>query len=97
MQEKELGEEHPSLSIDLYNLGLLCYAMEKYTDAETMLMRAWAIEKSHFGPMHYETLATLEALSELYYDANRNVEIEYKVLHSSANRTSHHAPAHMFH
>jgi tetratricopeptide (TPR) repeat protein len=83
VQEKEVGEDHPSLAVDLYNLGLLCYAQSKFLDAETMLTRAWAIELNSFGPVHPETVATLDALSEIYYDANRNVELEYRGLVSS--------------
>lgn len=97
IQEKELGEEHPTLSVDLYNLGLLCYAMQRYTEAEVFLMRAWAIERTHFGPMHHETLATLEALSELYYDANRNVEVEYRGIAAGSTRMPQHAAVHMYH
>jgi tetratricopeptide (TPR) repeat protein len=83
VQEREVGEDHPSLAIDLYNLGLLCYAQSKFLDAETMLTRAWAIERSTFGPVHPETMATLDALSEVYYDANRNVEMEYRGMTSA--------------
>jgi len=95
-QERELGEEHPSLSVDLYNLGLLCYALDKFNDAETFLMRAWAIERKCFGPMHSDTLATLEALSELYYDANRNTSIEFKALAITAAR-SNYGTVHLHH
>src|SRR5580658_9966738 len=80
VQEQEVGEEHPSLTVDLYNLGLLCFALGKYYDSESFLMRAWSIERTHLGPMHHQTLATLEALSEVYYDVNRNVEVEYRGL-----------------
>ncbi|MGH9550511.1 MAG: tetratricopeptide repeat protein [Terriglobales bacterium] len=97
VQEQELGEEHPLLAPDLYNLGLLCYALEKFNDAETFLMRAWAIERTSFGPMHPETLATLEALSELYYDANRNVHVEYPGIIPAHGKSLHHSAVHMYH
>jgi tetratricopeptide (TPR) repeat protein len=96
VQESEVGEEHQSLAVDLYNLGLLCYSLEKYNDAETFLMRAWAIERRCLGPMHPNTLATLEALSELYYDSNRNIAVEYKALAATTAR-SHHHNAHYYH
>jgi tetratricopeptide (TPR) repeat protein len=96
-QEQSLGEEHPTLALDLYNLGLLCYALEKFADAETFLMRAWMIERKSHGPMHPDTLATLEALNELYYDANRNLYVEYKsMLVAPASRHSQ-APVHLYH
>jgi len=96
VQEREVGEEHASLAIDLYNLGLLCYSLEKYNDAETFLMRAWAIERRCFGPMHPNTLASLEALSDLYHDSNRNTAMEYKTLAATAART-HHQAVHFYH
>lgn len=96
MNEKQLGEDHPNIAVDLHNLGLLCYALEKYNDAETFLMRAWAIERRVLGPMHQETLATLEALSELYYDANRNVDVEYRGLISAPAKSAH-GPVHLYH
>lgn len=85
-QEVSLGEDHPSLAVDLYNLGLLCFAMEKFSDAESLLMRAWSIERHHYGATHPCTQATLEALSDVYYDADRNVEMEYTGL-ALSNRT----------
>jgi tetratricopeptide (TPR) repeat protein len=96
-QEARLGEDHPSLALDLYNLGLLCYAMEKFGDAETFLMRAWMIERKLYGPVHPQTLATLEALNELYFDANRNLDLEYKG--SLGSHCQRHAPAasHLYH
>lgn len=96
-QELSLGDEHPGLAPDLYNLGLLCYALEKYIDAESFLMRAWAIERKSCGPMHPTTLATLEALSELYYDADRNVQLEYKGSFIYAHNRHSHMPAPGYH
>lgn len=78
MQEKQLGNEHPSIASDLYNLGLLCYALQKYNDAELFLMRAWAIERKSLGLMHPETLSTLEALSEIHYDPERSSRNKFK-------------------
>jgi tetratricopeptide (TPR) repeat protein len=95
--ELEYGEEHPSIAMDLYNLGLLCHSLGKFDDAETMLMRAWSIERTCFGPMHPETLATLEALSDIYYDANRNVEIEYRSLTPAKNHSSWKTATHVYH
>src|ERR1700733_4704926 len=33
-----------ALAEDLYNLGLLCYALDNHSEATSFLMRAWKIE-----------------------------------------------------
>jgi tetratricopeptide (TPR) repeat protein len=68
MEEQLVGEDSLELVTDLHNLGLLCYALEKYEEAEALLRRAWMIETQKLGPMHPDTLATLNAISDLSCD-----------------------------
>jgi hypothetical protein len=47
--------------------------------------------------MHPETLATLQALNELYYDANRNLDLECKTLLSAPTISYAATTSHMYH
>ncbi len=55
-----------ALAEDLYNLGLLCCAMNKLSAARDYLIRSWKIERSQLGDIHPITLTTFNALSDIY-------------------------------
>ena len=65
---EEVAPDSVALSEDLYNLGLLCSALEKHVEARAFLMRAWEIERNLLGDFHAETLKTFNALNEVFYD-----------------------------
>jgi tetratricopeptide (TPR) repeat protein len=63
-----------ALAEDLYNLGLLCYALDNHSEAKSFLVRAWKIERVLLGDMHTETLATFNVLSEIHCDREAPVK-----------------------
>jgi tetratricopeptide (TPR) repeat protein len=63
-----------ALAEDLYNLGLLCYALDNHSEATNFLMRAWKIERIVLGDMHAETLSTFNVLSEIHCDREAPVK-----------------------
>jgi tetratricopeptide (TPR) repeat protein len=66
--DEQYAPDSVALSEDLYNLGLLCSALEKNVEARAFLMRAWEIERTLLGDSHAETLKTFNALNEVFYD-----------------------------
>jgi tetratricopeptide (TPR) repeat protein len=66
-----------TLAEDFYNLGLLLSATNKLCEAQTMLMKAWKIERSVLGPMHPETLETFKTMSEIYHEEENSITTDF--------------------
>jgi tetratricopeptide (TPR) repeat protein len=58
IREKHLGIEHPDTATSLNNLALLYYSMERYEDAEILLMIAET--KALFGEHQWMTTLAIE-------------------------------------
>jgi tetratricopeptide (TPR) repeat protein len=63
--ERRLGETHPDLAEDLFNLGLLLFAGERYERARYVLIRALTIQTKHLGFDHPDVKETLDVLAAL--------------------------------
>ncbi len=68
LKEKALGSDHPDLSEDYYNAGLLCFVQDKYEQAESYLTRSLRIDERTLGADHPELLSTLEHLAEVVFN-----------------------------
>lgn len=65
LKEKEYGIEHPELGEDLFNLGLLCWAIDKQGEAQRLLSRSLDIYKRTFGSDHREVREIDNVIAEL--------------------------------
>ncbi len=65
LKEREYGFDHPELAENLFDLGLLCWAIEKQSEAEKLLNRSLEIYKRTLGPGHPEVLEVCAVLGEL--------------------------------
>ncbi|MCB0319909.1 MAG: tetratricopeptide repeat protein [Bdellovibrionales bacterium] len=63
----------------LHNLGTLQLAEENYEDAESYLVRALEMRKTHYGPIVLETQLTHLALGILYGNTGKNREAEIQL------------------
>jgi len=66
IDEKVLGEEHPSTAATYNNLAGLYKSMGEYTKAEPLYLKALAICEKVLGEEHPSTAATYNNLAELY-------------------------------
>lgn len=48
-QERLLGPTHADLAPDLYRLGILWFKLDRYAEAEALLLRALEIQQSNSG------------------------------------------------
>lgn len=78
------------LAEDLYNLGLVCYALENYLEATNFLLRAWKIERRLLGDMHMETLNTFNLLSEIHSEEEARENEPRLYAPARATMASHH-------
>jgi tetratricopeptide (TPR) repeat protein len=60
-----LGENHPNIAAVLNNMAILCYAMGKYTDAESLFLRALDIFDRSLGTNHPKTQGCRHSLETL--------------------------------
>lgn len=65
LKERELGPDHFDLAEDLFNLALLYWVVDNYSEAERMLRRSLEISKRVLGNRHRDVLEMERALSEL--------------------------------
>jgi len=63
--EQRFGPRHTVLAEDLFNLGLLLLATEKYCKAEKMILRALELQKKALGPQHPVVKTTIDVLTAL--------------------------------
>ncbi|HEY9788110.1 MAG TPA: tetratricopeptide repeat protein [Candidatus Obscuribacterales bacterium] len=61
-----LADDHPDLMADLYNLGLLCLALDDHAGAEEYLLSALRMQTRQLGPEHQDVKETENALAMLY-------------------------------
>ncbi|HEY9684421.1 MAG TPA: tetratricopeptide repeat protein [Oculatellaceae cyanobacterium] len=66
-----------ALAEDFYNLGLLLSVSNKKSEAQSMLMKAWKIERSILGPMHPETVETFKTMTEIDNEEEDSVTTEF--------------------
>jgi esterase/lipase superfamily enzyme len=69
LQSAQLGSEHPDLVPLLTAMTDLALKDKRYADAETLLLRVAAIERTAFGEHHENVLATLRRLRNVYRSA----------------------------
>jgi esterase/lipase superfamily enzyme len=69
LQSVQLGAEHPDLVPLLTAMTDLALKDKRYADAETLLLRVAAIERTAFGEHHENVLATLRRLRDVYRTA----------------------------
>jgi esterase/lipase superfamily enzyme len=69
LQSTQLGAEHPDLVPLLTAMTDLALKDKRYADAETLLLRIAAIERTAFGEHHENVLATLRRLRDVYRTA----------------------------
>ncbi|PYU92949.1 MAG: hypothetical protein DMG08_11350 [Acidobacteria bacterium] len=65
MQEKELGPEHPHVTLSLNDLAAVYLNQGKYADAESLYRRSLAIREKALGPEHRHVALSLNKLAEL--------------------------------
>ena len=73
--EKCFGPRHPVLAEDLFNLGLLLYATEKFFKAETMLTRALEVQTKALGPEHPAVKETIDVLTALERERGQSAQL----------------------
>jgi esterase/lipase superfamily enzyme len=69
LQSAQLGAEHPDLVPLLTAMTDLALKDKRYPDAETLLLRIAAIERTAFGEHHENVQATLRRLRDVYRTA----------------------------
>ena len=69
LQSAQLGSEHPDLVPLLTAMADLALKDKRYADAEILLLRVAAIERTAFGEHHENVLATLRRLRDVYRTA----------------------------
>ena len=69
LQSAQLGPQHPDLVPLLTAMTDLALNDKRYADAETLLLRVAAIERTAFGEHHENVLATLRRLRDVYRTA----------------------------
>jgi tetratricopeptide (TPR) repeat protein len=65
MKSQVWGKAYPGAGSGLYGLGLLCYAQDKYEEAESLLLEALSLQHQELGPGHPDVTETLNVLSLL--------------------------------
>jgi tetratricopeptide (TPR) repeat protein len=92
VQQRVLGLEHPETVLCLNNLGRLCYALGKYTEAEHIVTQALASSRETLGAMHPNIAAPLNILSAVNY-ATRAYEQAAPLLEESLHMRETMLPA----
>lgn len=70
VKESLFGSEHEELADDLFNLGLLCFALDKFDEAESFLLRAWSIERRYKGTMNESSMRIFEMINEVHNEVH---------------------------
>lgn len=86
--DEQFAPDSVALSEDLYNLGLLCSALDKNAEARAFLTRAWEIERALLGDSHAETIKTRNALNEVFYDQDSLTKEGQVYSSTRANKTN---------
>ncbi len=76
LREAHLGVEHASLPDSLAGLGVAHRVLGNYEEAEALHRRAWAIDRSNFGPTHRETINDVLNLRRVLHADDRLEETE---------------------
>jgi tetratricopeptide (TPR) repeat protein len=65
IREANLGEDHPSVAINLHNLGEVQRLQGEYEDARITLERSLAMKRKHYGDDHPRVALTETALANV--------------------------------
>lgn len=76
IQEKTLGEAHPSTAATLNNLAVLLSGRGRYAEAEPMHARALAIAEKSLGPSHLDTASMRTTLAITFDRQGKSTEAE---------------------
>ncbi len=76
LSDKVFGPEHPSSIPDLFDLGLLCHAQDKQSEAEAFLLSALRLGETEQGADHPDLPDIRAALFELYVEQDAFAMIE---------------------
>lgn len=71
-----LGRNYPGCGTDLYNLGLLNFALNDYSRARQLLIRALQIQKRERKNRQLDVTETLQTLAQLRREKDRQCELE---------------------
>ena len=74
--EKHFGPRHPVLAEDLFNLGLLLFAAEKFFKAEKMLKRALDLRTKALGAEHPDVKETIDVLTALTREREQSASLK---------------------
>ena len=76
VQEKTLGESHPSTAATLNNLAVLLAGRGRYAEAEPMHLRALSIAEKSLGPAHLDTASMMTTLAITYDRQGKSAQAE---------------------
>ena len=85
IQEKVLGENHPSVAATLNNLAVLLAGRGRFGEAEPLHARALAIAEKSLGPSHLDTASMLTALAITYDRQGKSAQAETLYAKAVAN------------
>ena len=83
IRERILSKEsnHPLLAEAKGAMGTCLVKLERFVNAEPLLLKSYQIMKKGYGPKHPDTVLALEAIIELYESWKKPAEVqEYRVL-----------------
>jgi tetratricopeptide (TPR) repeat protein len=76
VQEKTLGEQHPTTALVLNNLANLYFSTGVHSEAEPLFRRAIAIQKKMPDAVQAELAASLYNLADMYSEIGQYAEAE---------------------
>jgi CHAT domain-containing protein/Tfp pilus assembly protein PilF len=85
VQEKTLGESHPSTAATLNNLAVLLAGRGRFSEAEPLHLRALGIAEKTLGPSHLDTASMLTTLAITYDRQGKSVQAEELYARAVAN------------
>lgn len=88
IKEQILGHNHPALISNVYNLGLICYQLEKYGESLSLLARTLEMEQSAHGKDHPDVLETTQMINILFAN-QKEVSSSMKALNLNNVSTLH--------
>jgi tetratricopeptide (TPR) repeat protein len=65
LRQRLLGDQHPDVAASYNNLAALYYSQGRYTEAETLLIKALEIASLSLGENHPNTITFRENLKSL--------------------------------
>ncbi|WP_317168784.1 CHAT domain-containing tetratricopeptide repeat protein [Cyclobacterium plantarum] len=86
MYKVKLGDEHPSYATSLNNLATLYYTMDRYEEAEPLMLKAVEIRKVQLGEGNPEYATSLNNLATMYAEMGRYADAEPLYLQSTEIR-----------